>query len=187
MIGYLEGTAKKCEEGKIIILCGGIGYEIWWTGHEVEEGERIKAWIHEHRSERDVRLFGFDTKEGKDVFRELIKVKGVGTTTAYYILRALKPKQVLQAISEKDIEKLSTVNGVGKKTAVRIINELKGAIEVFSGETLHPEEKDIESALVGLGYNIGDVRRVLYELKKKGLPITNNSETIKNAIKMLKS
>lgn len=187
MIGYLEGIAKKCEEGRIIIVCRGVGYEIFWTGHEIKEGESIKAWIHEHRGERDVRLFGFDTNEGKKIFRKLIKVKGIGPTTAYNILRSLKPNQVLKAIEDEDLYRLSSIEGVGRKTAVRIINELKGTFKIFPETGSYEKEDELESALVGLGYNIDDVRKVLAEIKKTGGSLDDYNELIKRAIKMLKS
>jgi len=190
MIGYLVGIVKKYDENRVIILCNGVGYEVFWAGGELREGDKLEAWIYEHRTEREVRLFGFRKKEDKKLFIKLLEVKGVGPVIAYGIVKEMGVSGVIKAISENDFNALAEVNGVGKKLGIRIVNEMKdlGAVSLIGLDQEKKEEKvEIISALINLGYDRRDAKKAVEEIERQGGDLKNYSLAIKKAIKMIKS
>jgi len=127
-------------------------------------GEDIHIWIHHHRTEASEMLFGFSSLGERALFRELIKVSGVGGKTAINML-ALGEDELLRAIQLEDDKVLSSVPGIGKKTAQKIIVELKGSIDFTkkSGAPTHatPGDTMLISSLVSMGYDKKRVEAVV--------------------------
>lgn len=163
MIARLEGVLASKSAGQLIVDVRGVGYEVTiplTTYYEMgEEGEKVSLMIYTYVREDTLSLFGFSTSLEKQLFLLLIQVAGIGPRLAVTILSGLPIETLLQAISLKDIGRLSTIPGVGKKTAERMALELREKVSdlalgplpsgLDSTDTL---AKDVVSALVNLGY-----------------------------------
>lgn len=185
MIGYLEGNVKKTDGAKIIILCGGVGYEVWWGGEPALPGDRVQAWIHYHSTDKAVALYGFGDERSKALFELLLKVSGVGPKSAYAIVAALGYQTVTSAIASEEESVISGVPGIGKKLAKRIVTELHEKIgeEVGTGAVVRSGVfVEAEKALVDLGYSKDEVRKALVSVEKTG-KAKEIGEVIKAAIR----
>jgi len=133
MIAYIKGHIEELTPGRVVLDVGGIGYgvEISTQTFEVlgKQGEEVKLLIYHHFTDSDQRLFGFFSANEKNLFEKLITVKGVGPKLGLTILSGLPAKQLISAIAGKDTAALSQISGIGKKTAERIILELKDKME----------------------------------------------------------
>jgi len=200
MLHYIKGTLAFKLESQIVVEAGGIGYEITVPANSgvylAKEGEEIMIYTAMMVREDDVSLYGFGTKAELDTFRKLITVSGVGAKAAIAILSAMPLNEVHQSIVLEDAKSLTRANGIGKKTAERIVLELKdkfGAIEaaaVPAGfETygaVDPAGNDSRSeavnALMALGYTKGEAVNALSGVKENDLTV---EEYIKQALKRL--
>lgn len=174
MIAQLSGRLAQKSVDHLIVSVGGVGYEVHVplsTFYAIpEEGEELELLIYTHVKEDVLKLFGFLTPSEKDLFKKLIGVSGVGPKLALNILSGIESKDLAGAIKKGDIARLNSVPGVGKKTAERLILELKDKIK-FEDITSDndttisaPAEGifyDTLSALVNLGYKKGDVEKTL--------------------------
>lgn len=140
MIGYIKGEAILTEEGTVIMECGGLGYELTvsnTTYTKIQNGTPyICLYTYLKISEDDVTLYGFYTKEEKNMFLKLLTVNGIGPKAAIGILSGIEMNDLMVAIMTSDVKRLSKVKGIGKKTAERIVLELKEEIDVGSRELL---------------------------------------------------
>jgi len=161
MITFLKGHVEELEENKVHLDVNGVGYGIEVSSQtltRLKEGIEIKLLIHHHITDSDQRLFGFYTKDEMQLFEKLITVKGVGPKSGITIVSGLPANHLIQAISTKDVAALSRVPGIGKKTAERIILELKdklGEIKEVgsSSDTSSGSAVDeVVSALESLGF-----------------------------------
>jgi Holliday junction DNA helicase RuvA len=164
MIAQLRGKIVVKETDRILIDVGGVGYEVlipFSTFYELEEpGNTVCLKIYTHVREDTLALFGFLTDKEKIVFTRLIQISGIGPKLANTILSGLPVEELVQAVSASDVTRISSVPGVGKKTAERIIVELKDKIKnLFPGVESTPDSvlagslsQDLVSALVNLGY-----------------------------------
>jgi Holliday junction DNA helicase RuvA len=153
MYDFLEGEIAARSAARVVIAAGGVGYEVAvpiGPGEALPLGARVRLHVHLHVSDGEPRLFGFSTREERDLFRLLIGVNGVGPATGLSILSALRPPDLARAIAEADSGALRRVRGVGEKTAQRLLLELKGRIEppASTGRI----ETDAVAALLSLGY-----------------------------------
>ena len=170
MIGYIKGEAIVCDDGTVVMECGGLGYEVTVSNNTVVKIQSgtpyICLYTYLKVAEDDVTLYGFYTKEEKNMFLKLITVNGIGPKAAIGILSDIDLNELTIAIMTSDIKRLSKIKGVGKKTAERIVLELKEKMDADSEELLHsiPTEKgtakeeeidkdtaDVIVALRGLG------------------------------------
>jgi Holliday junction DNA helicase RuvA len=164
MIAQLRGVLAQKAADRLVIDVQGVGYEVlvpFSTYYELgDSGETVDLHIHTHVREDSLTLFGFKTPEEKKLFMLLIQISGVGPKLGVTILSGLPVNDFIEAVSDGDIARLSSVPGVGKKTAERITLEMKdkvGALlpEVetqgvyFRGGRL---QQDVVSALVNFGY-----------------------------------
>jgi Holliday junction DNA helicase RuvA len=168
MFSYLAGTTLSIEDGRISVLVDGtgLGLEVFvspLTLSRCRTGEKISLFLHHHITEVSQTLFGFENREEKEVFKSLLKISGVGGKTAINIL-GLGISPLLTAINDGNEKLLSSVPGVGKKMALKIILELKNKVNIedlnISDEAprLAPaHSREITDALIGMGY---DKRRV---------------------------
>src|SRR5207244_4839997 len=167
MIGYLNGTLKKLDASHALVAVNGVGYEVHislQTYYRLEGRHDVELEIYTHVREDTLALYGFATSEEKVAFEKLIAISGIGPTLAQKILSGIDPPDLADAVARGDTRKLSSIPGVGKKTAERICLELRDKL-VF-GETPHAAasaiatrssiDDDVHSALVNLGYRPND-------------------------------
>ena len=177
MIGWLRGTLREKNNSNVLLDVGGIGYEVdiptLGIARLPPNGE--EAELHCHMVVRDDRheLFGFVTRDERDVFRELIKVNGVGPRLGVAILSGLDTGQLARCVREGDIKALQAMPGVGKKTAERVIIDLRDKLDAFETTLTAPTPalpaggpfEDAEEALIGLGFRPADAARALAQLE----------------------
>ena len=199
MIGFLRGILADKGDGYIIIDVNGVGYQVFVpansTAYLNAEGEEVLVYTSMIVREDDVSLFGFSGKGELDAFRKLIGVSGVGPKAAISILSSFTLDQFKQAIVFEDSKSLQRANGIGKKTAERIVLELKDkfAATAPDGSYLDAGAAGAEvvaqggrgeaiSALVALGYSRGEATSALASIADKDL---TTEEYIKRALKNL--
>ncbi len=141
MISFLRGIIEEKEEGRLVVDVNGIGYELFVSNNTLSslplQGETAKVLTYMAVREDGVSLFGFSTKEEKELFLKLVTVSGVGPKLAISILSGLNLSDLTVAIKKEDVKLLSTIKGLGKKTAERVCLELKDKIEL----AIQPEVK----------------------------------------------
>lgn len=165
MIGFLRGTVLKTRGKKLLLDVGGVGYEVWSNSKiltTAKSGAERKLWIHTHQTSDSVSLFGFENEDDLSFFELLNSVGGVGPRTALEVLET--PAEVLrETILKNDAGRLAETPGIGKKTAARIVLELRPKLTGDDPEI--PDETKIDpeilEAIVGLGYPRKDAAKIL--------------------------
>jgi len=163
MIAQLKGTLAEKSADRIVVDINGVGYEVhipFSTYYELGElGSTVSLRIYTHVKEDAFVLYGFRTLQEKKLFTRLIQVSGIGPKLGVTILSGLPVEEFVQAVREENAVRLNAVPGVGKKTADRLILELKDKVvelfpEVEVGQSVGPSalQADVVSALVNLGY-----------------------------------
>lgn len=136
MIAFLKGYIEEKKEGLVLLDVQGVGYRVEISSITQEQlesaGSEVKLLIYHHITDSDQRLFGFFSSDEKALFEKLITVKGVGPKLGLTILSGLPADQLIGAITGSDAAALSRVNGIGKKTAERIIVELKDKLAEYA-------------------------------------------------------
>lgn len=183
MIGYLKGKVKMLAPDYVLIVAGGVGYEVVCSGAAfsrlsgVRQDEEGEVYTYLQVREDGVTLFGFADMQEKSLFLKLTSVQGVGPKVAISVLSSMRPADVSEAIATADVKRLSSVKGLGKKTAERIVLELHGKIsadELLGAEggarpALPAEEDDdAVSALMGLGFTKQESTRAVERAKSTG-------------------
>ena len=128
MIGYLEGKLRALDATRALVVAGGVGYEVHIslsTYYRLEGRADVAMDIYTHVREDALALYGFASTEEKSAFEKLISISGIGPTLAQKILSGIDPNDLADAIARNDVRKLSSIPGVGKKTAERICLELR--------------------------------------------------------------
>lgn len=164
MIAYLEGPIRILEPSRAVVLAGGVGYDVHIslsTYYRLEGRSAAALEIYTHVREDALSLYGFATAEEKFAFEKLISITGIGPTLAVKILSGIDPSDLADAVQRADARKLSSIPGVGKKTAERICLELRdklvaGPVSTPATPTRHSIDDDVASALVNLGYRPKD-------------------------------
>lgn len=163
MIGYLKGILIELTPDVALIEVGGVGYEILGSANTLSDlqsfyGKEVILWVHTHVREDVFQLFGFVSKEEKNLFLSLLKVNGVGPKMALSILSGCRVEQLCNMIEGGDAKALSTLPKVGKKTAEQIILTLKGKLVMLEKSEGGAKNKamqlhaEITSALLNLGF-----------------------------------
>ena len=193
MIEYISGKIAELTPTYAVIDNNGIGYELTislTTYSELDNQSEIKLLAHEVIREDAHIIFGFATKNERELFRLLIGVSGVGANTARMILSSITPPELEQVITSGDDKRLKGVKGVGVKTAQRIIVDLKDKIKP-SGDTLFIEQTlssdafdEALAALLMLGFPKPQSQKVLTRLFKEE-PALRVEQAIKKALTML--
>ncbi len=185
MIGYLRGTIFEKTPNEIIVEAAGVGYEVVIpiSTYTVlpDTGASVSLRIYTHVREDALTLFGFATPEEKAVFERLISVSGIGPKLAVTVLSGLATAELITAIRTGDVPRLVRIPGVGKKTAERMVLELKdklagveahvgsdGAVAV--GPALSILERDVLSALQNLGCSRPAAEEAVRKVKERGAP-----------------
>lgn len=191
MIGTLYGKLEEKREHHCIINVGDVGYKVFVSDHTFaalpETGKDLKVYTYLYVRETELDLYGFLTQEEEGIFELLIGISGIGPKGALSVLSVATPKELRIAILHEDDKLLTKVSGIGKKTAQKIIIELKEKVEEFGeGEGMGPEElsqkHDAIEALIALGYPRRDAREVLSSLPPE---IKDVGEKVKEALKVL--
>ena len=178
MIGYLQGSLLKAAPDRLLLDVQGVGYEVHVplsTFYEIEKRGgtgRVALFIHTQVREDEIALFGFWTEREKALFEKLIAVGGIGPRLARVILSGMAPDDLLGAIASGDIARLSTIPGVGKKTAERMVLELKDKMRELATElpekaAAAPADQDVVSALVNLGYKAAQAERAVADARRE--------------------
>jgi len=135
MIGFVNGILRFKGDGVVVIECSGIGYEIYVTNSAYcnlpNEDEQVKLYTWLLVREDEMTLFGFESMEEKSLFLSLISVSGVGAKTALQILSGIRQRDLVNAIVSEDTSLIGKVKGIGKKTAERIVLELKDKLNPY--------------------------------------------------------
>jgi len=181
MIALLTGKIAYKSPDHIILDVNGVGYRVmipFSTYYELPEEGAVSLHIHTSVREDAIQLYGFRTRLEKSFFQLLISVSGVGPKLARDILSNIQPQALSQALMLSDIHKLSTIPGIGKKTAERLILELKDKVGKLDISALPATEargipaedvlEDVASALLNLGYKEPQVRKALGGLDASG-------------------
>jgi Holliday junction DNA helicase RuvA len=191
MIGYLKGNCLSLDQESVIVDVHGIGYEIYCSLNTLAElstrvAEPCTFWIYTHVREDQLQLFGFLTKEEKNLFLSLLKVNGVGPKSALSILSGAQYNQLVEMIEAGDAKALSQLPKIGKKTAEQIILSLQGKLVRIdekkktkaSTTTSHSQ---IASALANLGFKSQIIEEYLSDLPE-AIPV---EEGIRKALTQL--
>ena len=200
MIGFIRGELAEKGDGYIIVDVNGVGYEIFVPANSraylSEEGREVMVYTAMMVKEDDVSLYGFMGKGELDAFRKLITVNGVGAKAAISILSSFTLEQIQQAIAFEDVKTITKANGIGKKTAERIVLELKdkfgaaAAQEAFQeaagsdvgADVVSDGRSEAVSALMALGYTRGEAMSALSSVEDSDLTA---EEYIKRALRNL--
>jgi len=165
MFAYLDGTLADKRPTAVVIDCGGVGYDVAVPMSTfdklVEVGERQRLWIHPSFADDGVRLFGFATTAERELFRMLIGVSGIGPKLALAALSGLSVNDLATAVHMGDAALIAQVPGLGKKTAERLIVDLRDKLTPFTagadislgGTALTSVQSEAEAALITLGYS----------------------------------
>lgn len=184
MISYIKGSLIEVDSGYVIVECAGIGYQIYVTEFQANmlpsTGSEVTLFTYMQVKDDGITLYGFADQDSKNVFRLLIGVSGVGPKGALSILSCLIPDDLRIAISTQDSKAISQAQGIGVKTAQRIIIDLKDKLKLEDVSTIKDtltsagmdlstrESKQIASetieALAALGYSTGEVAPIVRQL-----------------------
>ena len=184
MIGSLRGRLLDRGADEILIEVGGIGYRVTVTPATVvaigDLGDDVFVYVHHHVREDAQTLYGFPTRDERACFEILIGAHGVGPSLALAILSVHSPESLRRTLADDDVASLCLVPGVGRKTAARLLVELKSRLDVpdvdLAAVTAAPSSAersvraDVREALVGLGYGPDEIRSALADLDDDGDP-----------------
>ncbi|MGQ9545858.1 MAG: Holliday junction branch migration protein RuvA [Dehalococcoidia bacterium] len=171
MIATLEGTLEYRGGDSVIINVGGVGFRVYVPGSTLNQLGAVKGkiFLHTHLNVREdsISLYGFASSEELALFKNLISVSGVGSRVALSLLSALRPEQIVRAITSGDTDMLTQTPGIGKKLASRLVVELRGKLEKEWKEEALPlvaESGDVIAALTGLGYSLAEATKAVSKL-----------------------
>ena len=198
MIHYVKGTLEIKLPESVVIETGGVGFKISVPSNSrlymTQEGTEVSVFTYMNVREDDISLYGFDDEEGLMLFEKLITVNGVGSKAAMAILSAMPSQEVRKAIMYEDADMLTRANGIGKKTAQRIVLDLKDKVGTgadisvptgMEGTTpaAAPDNKsEAIDALIALGYARAEAAEALVGIKEQDLTV---EEYIKLALKKM--
>jgi holliday junction DNA helicase RuvA len=176
MIGRLRGTlVHRSHRGEVMLDVGGVGYRISVSPATAVDlgsvGNEVVVHTHMHVREDALTLYGFASADARDCFESLLGAHGVGPGLALAILSTHGPEDLRRVVFEGDLDSLTLVPGVGRKTAARLLLELKSRLDVPEGDAVPSNgssRADVREALAALGYQPEEVRRAMGELPAEG-------------------
>lgn len=196
MIGSLRGELLLCDGTELLVEVSGVGYRVQVTPSTAggaAEGAELFLHVHHHIREDASVLYGFTDAEERRVFETLIATHGVGPSMALAILSVHTPVALAEAVATEDTGALCLVPGVGKKTAERLLVELRSKLTVadidvrdtspaarVAGDGPEAVRSDVREALTGLGYASEEIARVLVDL-----PVDDSGEALREALRRL--
>jgi len=193
VLDYIKGEISEINPANIVVEANGIGYFInisLNTYSKISEQKNVKIYIHEVIREDTYDLYGFYSKEERDIYRKLISVSGVGPSTARVMLSSLDVNEIYNAIASGDVNTIKSVKGIGLKTAQRVIVDLKDKIkdveeniEIFNLQDNTIKEESL-SALIMLGFNKKQAEKAVDKILKTNKDF-NVEQVIKASLKLL--
>ena len=193
MIGYLRGSLLETSPNRVLVDVQGVGYEVnipLSTYYEVQkaEGAGVVAFhIHTHVREDALALFGFWTRRERRLFERLIAVTGIGPKLAQTVLSGMLPDDLIGALAAGDVRRLNTIPGIGKKTAERMILELRDKVQDLAAELPAAPtvvESDLIEALVSLGYRQAAAQRAVAKVAQEQ-PDAEFADQLKASLRIL--
>ena len=191
MIGYLKGKIISSKPTHILLDVNGVGYTIRIsinTFERISGNETVSLYIHTNVKEDAITLFGFYSEAEKEMFELLISINGVGPKSALSLLSGISTDDLKQAIITNNIERIVAVPGIGRKTAERLILELKNKVSDIKEEGIVPAkpslQKEAVSALTTLGYNLTSSEKAVNKILSE-LPNCSLEDLIKRSLKEL--
>lgn len=193
MIGKLQGIVDYIGDGYVILLVHGVGYKVF-TSEYLTHKSTVELWIETVVREDSIRLFGFTSLSGQNLFNMLTTVSGVGPKVAMAILGTISVDTLMSAIATGDAKTIATAPGVGKKVAEKIIVELKNKIGGASADLFAPTAPtatgsalpDLLMALEALGYRRLDILEMAQKLVNKN-PTADVATLVPMALKEISS
>lgn len=191
MIAYLEGTIQQKEDQHLVVLVNNIGYKVFTLPGALlasQIGATAKLHTHQHVREDSLDLYGFERPEELKTFETLIGVTGIGPKSALGILSITTPENLRTAVASGNVGLLTKVSGIGRKTAERLIVELRDTFTLEAKRRGEPaatyQEGDIEviEALEHLGYSVSEARKTLEAIPKD---LTETEARLKAALRQL--
>lgn len=187
MIAKLKGKIEFIKDDYAVVDVNGVGYKVYLSNltlGKIAGSENIELFIHTHVREDILALYGFLSNEELDMFELLISVSGIGPRSAIGILSIADPKTIRTAILNEDPSILTKVSGVGKRTAERVIVELKNKVaDLTIGEKEEVvADSDALEALASMGYSVTEARKALKNVSKN---VKDVGERVKLALKNL--
>ncbi|MBR6026415.1 MAG: Holliday junction branch migration protein RuvA [Neisseriaceae bacterium] len=187
MISHLTGKIIEKQPTLTILDVQGVGYEVHISTRTFDTllpiEQTASLWIHTLVREDAILLFGFATQNEKEAFLQLIKISGIGAKTALAILSVMNEEELAIAIEQEDARKISSIPGIGKKTAERLILELRGKLHptspLLSTNKHNNNTEDIINTLLALGYNEREANKAIQSLPEN----IDISEGVKIALK----
>ena len=178
MIAHLRGRLLAKHPNQAIVETGGVGYDVTISVPTFSDlpaiGGEVTLHIHTHVREDLIALYGFLRPAEKRLFEKLITVSGIGPKLAITILSGMAADEMVKAIRGNDVARLTRIPGIGKKTAERMVLELRdklpaeGVVESAVMPAISAVEEDVLSALINLGYQLAAAERALASVKKNG-------------------
>ncbi len=174
MIGRLTGTLTARGVDAVVVEVGGVGFEIGVSPRHLAElppvGSEVVVHTHLHVREDHLALYGFPSSDERDLFRVLLGASGVGPKVALAILATLPPPALRRAVLAEDTATLTTVPGIGPRTAQRLVIDLRARLELPDGELVGGGSvlAEVRGALEGLGYQASEIREALAGLDGGG-------------------
>ncbi len=193
MIGYLSGQIRQLDATRALVVAAGVGYEVHislQTYYRLEGKRDAELDIYTHVREDTLSLYGFASTDEKYAFEKLISISGIGPTLAQKILSGIDAADLADAVARADARKLSSIPGVGKKTAERICLELRDKLTAPvtatpAAPTRLSVDDDVQSALVNLGYRPKDAEIALEKARQELGGEAEFSALLKRALRHL--
>ncbi len=189
MISYLKGKISYIGDNDIEVIVQDVGYKVFVAGElfsKVKVGQEVEVFCFQNVKEDALDLYGFESRDKLYLFEKLVSVSGIGPKTGLAVLALATVKEIESAIIRGDASILTKVSGIGKKTAERIVLELKNKFkkgaELVGEPSTQSQDVDVIDGLVGLGYTVEDARQALRQIDKK---IEGSEEKIKACLKIL--
>ncbi|HLC49567.1 MAG TPA: Holliday junction branch migration protein RuvA [Candidatus Andersenbacteria bacterium] len=187
MIARIHGIVIEREEKALIIDVQGIGYRVFVISALREKtplGSEVTFIIYDHRTDSDQVLFGFESSTDREYFELLLRVPSIGPKTALGVLDAAPIAVLSQAVLTQDMQLLTSLSGIGKRTAERIVVELKGKLGELPGATSftmhHGVHQETADALIAIGFTVAQARQAVSKLPED---ITTVEAGVKAALK----
>ncbi len=191
MIGFLSGKIISSKPTQILLDVNGVGYVVFIsinTFEEISKKETVSLYIHTHVKEDSITLYGFHNESEKEIFVLLISISGIGPKLALGVLSGIQTEDLKDAILNGDVSRIVAIPGIGKKTADRLILELKskvGDVRVEGDSTMpYGVKQEAVSALTTLGYNYATSEKVVRQILSS-YPACTLEELIKNSLSEL--
>lgn len=195
MITFLDGTLVEKQPARIVVNVGGVGYEVFIPLCTFDrlppEGGNCRILTYHHITDADQKLFGFFTEDEREMFTRLLTISGVGPKLAVSALSGLPVRELKTALINGDVKRISSISGIGKKTAERIIVELRDKfsqgdlLDSLGGANADPSDgrlRDAALALGSLGYKLDDAQKMIKAIAINLTPNTTVEDLIRLAL-----